>query len=258
VSKSTQVFYDNLADSYRYIFPDWVGSVARQGKTIDQFLEVLGFSPAHHSLYDCTCGIGTQTFGLALQGWNVHGTDLSAKSIDLAREYASEFDTIFTPTFDVRDLLQPAENPIQYDIVLSLDNAVPHFMTDEDLITGLTTMRDHLADNGLLMISIRDYDVLIENPPKSTLPSVFESDEGKRMIFQVWDWAEDLSYYDLNMYVVHHYGDDITTQCFPAQYRALRRETLTSALDSIGLKDIQWFMPDESTYYQPIVTARKP
>lgn len=257
MSSSTQVFYDNLSEAYRYIFPDWLSSTLRQGKTLDSFLEVLGFFPAKHSLYDCTCGIGTQVFGLAQYGWQVHGTDLSPKSIELARTYRQEFDTIYEPTFDVFDLLQSSSDPTQYDVVISMDNAVPHLMTDADLITALATMYQHLADNGLLMISIRDYDALIENPPKSTLPSVHESEQGKRIIFQTWDWADDLSSYQLNMYVTHHHGDDITTQCFPATYRALRRESLSNALAQVGFADIQWFMPEESSYYQPIVTARK-
>jgi len=256
-SKQTETFYDNLAEAYRYIFPDWLGSVARQGEELDKFLEALGFLPANHTLYDCTCGIGTQTFGLASRGWKVHATDLSPKSVDLAREYSGEFDMIFAPTFGVADLLQSPDSPTQYDVVMAMDNAIPHLMTDTDLITGLTTMRDHTADNGLMMMSIRDYDALMENPPKSTLPSVHESEQGKRMIFQVWDWADDLSSYDLNMYVVTHHGDEITTQSFPSQYRALRRETLSLALSQVGLTDIQWFMPVESGWYQPIVIARK-
>jgi len=256
-SKQTEIFYDNLAEAYRYIFADWHASVKRQGVALDRLLEAHGFLPANHTLYDCTCGIGTQTFGIALRGWKVHGTDLSQEAITLARQYRSEFDTIFEPTFDVLDLLQPPDNPMQYDVVMSMDNAVPHFMSDADLITGLTTMYDHLADNGLLMISIRDYDAMIENPPRSTPLSITDNDDGRRIVFQVWDWADDLSSYDLNLYVVHHHGDEIVTQSFPAQYRALRRETLSLALSQIGLSDVQWFMPEETGNHIPIVTARK-
>lgn len=257
MSQPTTVFYDNLSEVYRYIFPDWHRSVQGQGEILDSFLGVFGFLPANHTLYDCTCGIGTQVFGLAQCGWQVHGTDLSPKSIELAESYSQEFDMIFTPTFGVLDLLQPPPDPTQYDVIIAMDNAVPHFMTDADLMQALTTMYQHLADNGLLMLSIRDYDALIENPPKSTLPSVHESDEGTRIIFQAWDWAEDLSSYQLNLYVTQHHGNDIVTQCFPSEYRALRRDTLSNAIAQVGFADIQWFMPEESAYYQPIVIARK-
>lgn len=256
-TKQTATFYNNLAEFYRYIFEDWHKSIAQQGKNLDRILEAHGFLPSKHTLYDCTCGIGTQTFALALQGWQIHATDLSETAIAKAKDYASEFDTIFTPTFDVMDLLQSPENPPQYDVVIAMDNAVPHFMNDTDLLTALTTMRNHIKDNGLLMMSIRDYDAMRENPPRTTSPSVTEDDEGRRIVFQVWDWADDLSSYNLNLYVVHHHGDVITTQSFPSTYRALRRETLTNALEQIGLQDVQWFMPEETGNYIPIVTARK-
>lgn len=257
MNHSLTTFYDNLADMYRYIFADWNVSVRRQGELIDGMLEAHGFIPTNHRLYDCTCGIGTQVFGLAERGWKIHGTDLSIQAIAKARDYSSEFDMKYKPTFAVADLLKQSDNPTQYDVVVSLDNAIPHFMTDQDLLIALTTMKRHLKDKGLLMISIRDYDALVENPPKTTIPTVNDTDEGRRIIFQTWDWAEDLSSYRLNMYITQHVADRITTQCFPSEYRALHREQLSDALTQVGLHDIQWLMPDESGFYQPIVTARK-
>ena len=41
-----------------------------------------------------------------------------------------------------------------------------------------------------------------------------------------------------------------------AKYRALLREELSDILDKVGFSDIRWLMPEESGYYQPIVTAR--
>lgn len=257
MSDFVTTFYDNLAEAYRYIFPDWHGSVARQGNILHQLLQAQGFISDKHTIYDCTCGIGTQTFGLALQGWKVHSTDLSPRSIELAKEYSVEFDVAHPPTFDVMDLLAPSPNsPTQYNIVMAMDNAVPHFMTDDDLRIALETMKVHLVANGLLMLSIRDYDALRENPPKSTFPSVSDTDEGRHILFQTWDWADDLSSYKLNMYFTQHIGDTITTQCFPSEYRALRRDELISVLKQVGFSDITWLMPDESGYYQPIVIAR--
>lgn len=256
MSNSVTIFYDSLADMYRYIFVDWNASVRRQGKLINGVLESHGFLPVKHTLYDCTCGIGTQVFGLAENGWKIHGTDISSNAIVKAQGYSSEFNMKFEPTFAVNDLLDSPDNPPQYDVVISLDNAIPHFMTDADLLTALTTMKAHLKDKGLLLISIRDYDALVENPPKATMPTVNDTSEGRRISFQTWDWAEDLSSYQLNMYITQHVNDTITTQCLPSEYRALRREQLSDALTQVGLREIQWLMPNESRNYQPIVTAR--
>lgn len=249
-------FYDDLSEVYRYIFPDWRISAKRQGGILHKLLEKLGFAPPQ-SMLDCTCGIGTQTFGLAEQGWRIHATDLSPKAVFMAEKYSSEFEMPIAPSFAVADLLKPAENPKQYDVVIAMDNAVSHFMDDDDLLRAIQTMAEQIKAEGLLMISIRDYDATVQNPPNSILPSVSDVGEGRHIIFQTWDWAEDLSSYKVNMYVTQHLGETIRTQCFPSELRAMRRADLTSAIEQIGLKDIQWHMPSESGYYQPIVTARK-
>ena len=257
MSQSVTRFYDSFAETYRYIFPDWHISVRRQGNILNQLLEKHGFSAQQQKVYDCTCGIGTQSFGLAIQGWQVHGTDLSSKAIELAGQYATEFDLPHTPTFEVMDLLNPSSISTQYDVVIALDNAIPHFMNDDDLATALRTIHSFLADDGITMISIRDYDSLLENPPKTTLPSISDAGEGRHIIFQTWDWADDLSSYQLNMYVTQHVGDTISTQVFTSEYRALRRETLSNVLAQVGFDNIEWLMPDDSGFYQPFVIARK-
>lgn len=252
--QSVTQFYNDLADVYRYIFPNWNASVRQQGKIIHTLLQKHSFSPQHHTVYDCTCGIGTQVFGLAELGWRVHGTDISSAAIAKANEYKSEFSTKYEPTFDVANLLDTPKNHIQYDIVMSLDNAIPHFLSDEDLITALQNMKSNLKADGLLLISLRDYDAIIKNPPRTTLPSISEGNNGCYIIFQTWDWNNDKSY-KLNMYVTHHTEANITTQCFPSQYRALQRKDLSQALNQVGFHNIQWLMPADSDYYQPIVIA---
>lgn len=41
------------------------------------------------------------------------------------------------------------------------------------------------------------------------------------------------------------------------RYRALLREEFSRMLSQAGFSDIEWLMPSETGYYQPIVTARK-
>lgn len=257
MSETVSIFYENLAEAYRYIFPNWNASIQRQGITLNNLLASHGYTAESHTLYDCTCGIGTQVFGLALHGWRIHGSDLSPKAIALAKQYTSEFDVEHIPTFDVRDLLNPSPVSSRYDVVISMDNAVPHFMNDDDLRTGLQTMWNYLKNDGLVMIGIRDYDKLRQNPPNATYPSISDVGDGRHIIFQTWDWADDVSSYKLNIYITQHIGDTVTTQCFSSEYRALKRETLTRVLQQVGFSDIQWVMPDESGSYQPIVTAKK-
>ena len=52
-------------------------------------------------------------------------------------------------------------------------------------------------------------------------------------------------------------NDGWDTSCRVTQLRAWRRAEIALLLKQAGCDDIQWHMPDESGFYQPIVTARK-
>ncbi|MEE2522516.1 hypothetical protein V1639_08870 [Pseudarthrobacter sp. J75] len=46
------------------------------------------------------------------------------------------------------------------------------------------------------------------------------------------------------------------THSLPTRYRALQREKLASLLTAAGYTAVEWLMPGESGYYQPVVLAR--
>lgn len=252
----TQQFYDGFADSYRFIFANWEESVVRQAGILSRFLETQGYSsPA--KILDCTCGIGTQAIALATKGYQVHGTDLSPKSIENAREYAMMFEADYPLTFDVADLLHPQANSTQYDVVLAYDNPIAHFHSEEDLLTAFQTMALQLKETGLLTTSIRDYDAMVEEKSRRSHISVRDDSNGRRIMFQVWDWWEDSSGYDSEMFLITQTGDNWQTRSYKSQFRAWQRADVSRILDEAGLSQIEWHMPEKSGFYQPIVTARK-
>src|SRR5689334_1018323 len=83
----TRRFYDELAATYDLIYADWDASVSRQGRALHQLLELIGVRP-EGSVLDCACGIGTQSLGLALLGWQLTGTDISVPAVRRARSEA--------------------------------------------------------------------------------------------------------------------------------------------------------------------------
>jgi glycine/sarcosine N-methyltransferase len=144
-----------------------------------------------------------------------------------------------------------------FDVVLSCDNALPHILSDEGLLRAARNMAAKLRPGGLLLVSMRDYDRASAERPRSTPPRAFEGPEGRRIVFQVWDWASDGRTYLLHQFIVREARGDWRTAHYATQYRALRRGELSELLRSAGLSEIRWHMPEESGYYQPIVTARK-
>ena len=74
------------------------------------------------------------------------------------------------------------------------------------------------------------------------------------MSFQTWRWEGEC--YALTQYIIE---DEEAPQIhkFECCYRATRRKELTELLLANGCSAVQWLMPEESGFYQPIVVARK-
>ena len=250
-------FYEDLADQYHLIFDDWDGAVRRQGAVLERLIRAeMGQEPL--SVLDCSAGIGTQAIGLALRGHEVHATDVSPRAIERARREAHRFGV--SMTFGVADFRTLGEQVAgAFDVVISCDNALPHLPSDEDLLLAARNIRSRLREGGLLLATIRDYDqALRERPgarPAATMPAVFDAPEGRRIYFQVWEWAEDGRTYTVDLFLVDESGGAWVTQHHETRYRAVLREELTEILHRAGFIDVAWQMPDESGYYQPVVTA---
>jgi len=164
-------FYDNMASQYAYIFADWQASVRRQSGILKTLLVQHGIEPPA-TVLDCTCGIGNQAFGLALAGYAVNATDLSPRAIKEAQARIPAFDLAHPPQFAVADLLNPPDRPTTHDAVIAFDNAIAHFMDDDDLLRAIQTMILQAQTGSLIAISIRDYDAIIQNPPTVTPISI--------------------------------------------------------------------------------------
>nr|WP_306812948.1 class I SAM-dependent methyltransferase [Paenibacillus soyae] len=256
MEESVVGFYDGLADDYHLIFADWHHTVSWQGEVLSSFIhsKLASLGKEGASLLDCSCGIGTQAIGLAAHGFQVTGTDLSPAAIERAAKEAQAFGVeISFGVADFRTLAKDVSGV--YDVVLSADNAIPHLLTDEDLYLAVNNLYAKVKPGGLLLLTIRDYNELAEEKPKATEPRIF--DNGKRIVFQVWDWADDAKTYQTNHFVIQETNGQWITKHNQTRYRALLREELTPILSRAGFTDIEWSMPSESGYYQPIVTARK-
>jgi SAM-dependent methyltransferase len=251
----TLQFYQSLASDYHLIFADWQRSVRWHGEVLDEIIRAsLGGPP--DSLLDCTCGIGTQAIGLALRGYTVHATDLSPAAVERARREAASLGASLT--FGVADLRTLATQvPGTFEVVIACDNALPHLLGDEDLSEAVRNIYAKLQTDGLFLASIRDYDQLRAEKPRSTSPRVFDDPGGRRIAFQVWDWSEDGSTYLVHLFILREGEGDWQVKHFATHYRALLRHELSRTLREAGFTEIEWQMPAESGYYQPVVKARK-
>jgi len=82
--------YDELAAHYDRIFEDWEASIARQSTVFAGILDRECGDRRPIRVLDCACGIGTQSLGLAMKGFDVTGCDISIGAVQRARSEASK------------------------------------------------------------------------------------------------------------------------------------------------------------------------
>jgi SAM-dependent methyltransferase len=248
-------FYDELATEYHLIFADWRSSVLWQAELLDAIV-TRQLGPGAWTLLDCTCGIGTQAIGLAARGYQVYATDLSPAAVERAGKEAASFGvSLATGVADLRTLA--SQVPGEFDVVLSCDNALPHLLSQDELLQAVHNLSAKTRRDGLLLVSIRDYDQVLAQRPRAELPRVFDGPTGRRIVFQVWDWEPDGRAYTFHLFLVRQAGSRWRTTHQSARYRAVLRDELSAILYQAGFSEIRWLMPDESGYYQPIVLARR-
>lgn len=256
-------FYSKLVADYHLIFADWRKSVLVQSGALDHLIRqhTDGCGADGCPVLDCACGIGTQALGLALRGYRVHASDLSAQAVARAQAEAERLKVADEMTFSVADfraLEQIEAGP--FLAVIACDNALAHMLTPTELEHALRSMWDKVAPGGALLVSIRDYNRLLAEKPRATLPAVTDNAQGRHVSFQVWDWDDSEPTYHLSHFILKEAGGAWETSCAVTALRAWQRAELSAAADGLpGQAEAVWHLPDSgsSSYYQPILAVRK-
>jgi SAM-dependent methyltransferase len=249
-------FYDRMSVEYHHNMGfDWEAAVREEGASLDRFLADQMGRPGPYSVLDCSCGIGTQAIGLALHGHQVHATDLSPVAVDCARRESTGFGV--SMNFGVADFrkLSVAISDI-FDVVISCDNSIAHCLDDDDLAAALASMKTRLKPGGLLLLSIRDYDALVADKPRFTSEHVQDRPDGRRIVFQLRDWASDGHRYRAHQFLIKEIDGRYELKHLETEHRALLRDEMMAAVRGAGYEDLRWHGPEASGYYQPIMTAR--
>ena len=247
-----QTFYNHLASQYDKLFLDWQATTHEQAAMLDRLFREQGFDRSA-SVLDCACGIGTQAIGLAALGYSVTASDISDGELAEAKvRAAGNHAEVRFEHADFRALEETFPEP--FDIVICMDNALPHMLTEDDLAAAVQSITNQMAAGGILVASIRDYDALLAEKPPYSPPYIHRTDKGKRVSFQTWNWEGER--YRLTQYII---DDEETLQIhkFDCEYRATRREELTKLLLASGCSRVAWKFPEETGFYQPIVVAGK-
>ena len=248
----TQNFYNQLASQYDKLFLDWESATREQAVILNRIFNRYGFDNTARIL-DCACGIGTQAIGLASMGYCVTASDISDSELTEAQKRASKNGVQIR--FEHADFCALAKTfSEQFDIIISMDNALPHMLSSEDLENAVRSITGQIRPGGIFVASIRDYDALLTEKPLYSAPYIHKTNKGQRVSFQTWQWNNDV--YHLIQYIIDD-EDSLQISKFECDYRATCRAELTNHLLSCGCSEAVWKFPEETGFYQPIVIARK-
>lgn len=249
---SVEDFYDRLAPFYHLIFPDWEASIARQAAALDGLLrERCGPGPL--AILDVACGVGTQALGLAALGHAVTASDVSSAAIARARREAEK--RSLRIDFGVADMREaPARHRRGLDAVLACDNAVPHLLSDAELLAAFEAMAACARPGGAVLVTVRDYDK--EERGDVQVKSYGVRDEGGRryLVFQVWEYHGEV--YDLAMYFVEDRGGaECVAHVMRSRYYAVGTDKLMALMRRAGLVEVERI---DGRFYQPVLLGKRP
>jgi SAM-dependent methyltransferase len=247
-------FYNDLADYYELIFPDWEGSMARQGAAISEVLLAYGprRRPAGFRVLDAAAGIGTQALPLASAGFEVTARDVSERAVGRLRHEAGLRGlSIDVGQADMRELADSVSGP--FDAVICFDNSVPHLLTDSEIRKTFAGFREVLSQDGLLLLSVRDYEQ-VDRSPESVHPYGERTRGNKRFrLRQEWTWLDSSHY--RTTFCVEEYGGTTWSEVVrtSAQYYAVPVPQLLGLMEESGFSSR---IVIEVPFYQPMLIGR--
>ena len=246
-------YYQQLAPYYKYFYNDWEASVRHQAAVLGGVIQEF-IGKDSRNILDAACGVGTQSIGLAELGYHVAASDLSSAALEMARNDASKRGLkIEFKTADMRSL--SAAYTQQFDVVIACDNAVPHLLSDADILTAFSQFYQCTRPGGGCIVSVRDYDSFERGPQRINARTVHELAGGRLVIFDVWEFEGD--FYEMTTYVMEDQGlPTARTQVIRGgKYYCVTIPTLEKLLVKAGFEQVRIL---RDRFFQPLLVAKRP
>ncbi len=245
-------FYDTLSPFYHLIYADWEASIARQARALDEIIRAAGASPPQ-TVLDAACGIGTQSIGLAQLGYRVTASDLSPKAVERARREATLRGLhIDFSVADMRTLA--AHHRSTFDLVIACDNAVPHLLSDAEILAAFHEFCACTTPGGVCLISVRDYAAMKLEGTQVIPYGVRRDDDTRYVLFQVWEFRDRI--YEVSLYLIADRGDqDCQTRVMRTQYYAVTIDQLMQLMTQAGFQNVRRI---EGQFFQPVIVGNRP
>jgi SAM-dependent methyltransferase len=256
---SVRSFYDRMSPYYHLIFEDWERSIARHAQMLDAVIQQRWGTSVSHSaeILDVACGIGTQALGLARLGYRVTASDLSPGAVRRACDEAAQRGlSIAFSAADMREAY--VHHGREFDLVLACDNAIPHLLDDDEILTALRQLYRCTRSGGGCLISVRDY-AEMERSDGVQLYGIREEDGIRYLVLQArrFHQARRLAgpIYDVDMYFVADAGaETCTTHVMRTRTYCVDTDTLLALMERAGYVDVRRL---DGVYFQPLLVGTR-
>ncbi len=247
-----ETYYNRLAPYYKFIYSDWEASLKQQATALD---DVIGefFGSDCRRILDAACGIGTQSLGLAQLGYTVTASDISAAEVEQARAEALKCG--LNLEFRVADMRQLwAAHQAQFDLVIACDNAVPHLLSQAEILLAFEQFYQCAAPGGGCLVSVRDYETMDRSGKKLYPRLTHETPAGRLVLFDLWQFEGD--FYEITTYVVLDKGQATAqTQVIRGgRYYCVSIATLEKLLKQAGFGPVKTL---RDRFFQPLIVGLK-
>src|SRR5262249_2567769 len=226
-----------LSPFYHLIYEDWEASIAWQAERLSRIIRAR-WGERVTSLLDVSCGIGTQSLGLARLGFQVTASDRSPAAIARAQKEATARHLCIP--FSVCDMREAFHHHGGgFDLVLSCDNSVPHLLSDAAILDALQAMYACLRPGGGCLVTIRAYDKEARGRGIVKLYGIREAGSKRFLLFQVWDFEGEQ--YALSMYCIEEdmQSGGAKTHVMRSRYYAISPHHLLELMEQGGFAEVR-------------------
>jgi ubiquinone/menaquinone biosynthesis C-methylase UbiE len=223
--------YQDFADRYDLFFETF----GVHDADISGFFRELFGKHGVHSLLDCACGTGHDLVLFQELGVDVVGSDISGSMLARARKNLTERGMeIRLVTADYRSL--PDHFDRRFDAVVCLSSSILEMPGEEEVVRALRSMREVLAENGILVLSQGTTDRQWSEKPRFI--SAVNNDDFSRLF--VIDYEAAGAHY--NVIDIFHGGGNYDFRVWAAHYHImLLRDDLERLLREAGFGTIDFY-----------------
>jgi SAM-dependent methyltransferase len=187
------------------------------------------YSPSCQSILDVTCGTGSQVFSLTQRGYEVTGSDINERMLQVARQKVGErFPALVSRLYnaDMRFVKLG-----RFDAAISMFNAVGH-LTKEDFELAMRNIGSNLNKGGVYIFDIYNADYLRHgnNISKLTIDWIKTKSENTLREIQYSDIDQDGV---LASYTIHYQTDPVGHHIISRDAQTLQVYTAEELVDML-------------------------